>query len=133
MNSPNKTDTTQEEVITDEENEVNSFLQWDTSDLLDEAERRWELTEAMILPSPIIEPNMIICDFDNLRRNQFSTPVILEEDNIEEGVPEEEDEEYSQIDEFSFLGFDKVAEPCTLIPVPLYQEYPININSIIKY
>ncbi|KAB7502005.1 hypothetical protein Anas_13927, partial [Armadillidium nasatum] len=51
-----ETDTTNEKILTSEEMEVNSFLQWDTSDLLEEAERRWELTEAMILPSPIFEP-----------------------------------------------------------------------------
>ncbi|KAB7501608.1 hypothetical protein Anas_11637 [Armadillidium nasatum] len=97
INHSYETDITHEEILTSEEMEVNSFLQWDTSDLLEEAERRWELTEAMILPSPIPEPNIISYDLNNLRKNQFSTPMMLGEENIEEEVhEEEEDREYSQ-------------------------------------
>lgn len=42
-----------------------------------------------------------------MRKNQFSTPVILEEENNEE-VPEEENGECSQTNEFSFLRFHKI-------------------------
>ncbi|KAL7631326.1 UNVERIFIED_CONTAM: hypothetical protein RMT77_018372 [Armadillidium vulgare] len=126
MHGPDEKETvcedTYEEVITDEEREVNSFLQWDTSDLLEEAERRWELTEAMILPSPIVEPDIIEHDLNNLRRNQFSTPVISEERNVEEGVLEEEVGERFRIDEFSFSGFDKGNRPNVPLLIKLSQE-----------
>ncbi|KAB7501665.1 hypothetical protein Anas_13865 [Armadillidium nasatum] len=122
INNSDETDTTHEEILTSEEMEVNSFLQWDTSDLLEEAERRWELTEAMVLPSPISELDIIAYDLNNLKQNQFSTPMMLEEKNIEEGVQEEEEGECSRIDEFSFLGFDRRDELNVPIEIHINEE-----------
>ena len=98
------------------EEELNSYLQWDTSDLLEEAERRWEMSQAMILPTSVNNRESLPFNLNNLEPNWFSTPIVhTDEDKEEKETPSiGEKGESSQFNSLSFKGFDKAM----IIPIP---------------
>ncbi|KAB7499961.1 hypothetical protein Anas_14476, partial [Armadillidium nasatum] len=54
-------------VVTEEEEEINSFLLWDTSDLLDEAERRWEYSTPLLRPEGVEKDGVLENEQENIR------------------------------------------------------------------
>ncbi|KAB7507972.1 hypothetical protein Anas_06471 [Armadillidium nasatum] len=100
-------------VVTEEEEEINSFLLWDTSDLLDEAERRWELTQARILSSYIVERESLPNNFNLLDPNRYSTPLLRPEGVEKDGVLENEQENIriTYQNSGSFEGFEPEEPP----------------------
>ncbi|KAL7631976.1 UNVERIFIED_CONTAM: hypothetical protein RMT77_017703 [Armadillidium vulgare] len=94
---------------TNNEEELNLYLQWDTSDLLEEAERRWEMSQAMILPTSVNNRESLPFNLNNLEPNWFSIPIVYtDEDKEEKETPSVgEKGESSQFNSLSFRGFDK--------------------------